>query len=78
MSKTTFTATIWEEEGIYVSKCSEIEVSSAGDTPQEALENLEEAIALWLENAKTLGILDDYFPAFNTKHKFTSQIEMDI
>jgi len=27
---------------------------------------------------KALGILDDYFPAFNTKLKFTSQIEMDI
>ncbi len=78
MSKTTFTALIWEEDGVYVSKCPEIEVASAGDTPQEALENLKEAIELWLENAKELGFLDDYSPMFSTKQKFTSQIEMDI
>ncbi|MHA1244892.1 MAG: type II toxin-antitoxin system HicB family antitoxin [Candidatus Heimdallarchaeota archaeon] len=78
MSKTTFTALIWEEDRVYVSKCPEIEVASAGDTPQEALENLKEAIELWLENAKELGFLDDYSPMFSAKQKFTSQIEMDI
>lgn len=78
MPKITFTALIWEEDGIYVSKCPEIEVASVGDSPQEALENLKEAIELWLENAKALGLLEDYFPVFSTKQKFTSQIEMDI
>ncbi|MHA1212175.1 MAG: type II toxin-antitoxin system HicB family antitoxin [Candidatus Heimdallarchaeota archaeon] len=78
MSKATFTALIWEEDGMYVSKCLEIEVASAGDSPQEALENLKEAIELWLENAKELGLLEDYSAALSTKQKFTSQIEMDI
>ena len=78
MSKTNLTALIWEEEGVFVSKCPEIEVASAGDTPQEALSNLKEAIELWLENAKELGLLDDYSQIFSTKQKFTSQIEMDI
>jgi len=78
MSKITFTALIWEEEGAYVSKCPEIGVASAGGTPQEALENLKEAIELWLENARELGFLEDYSPIFSSKQKFTSQIEMDI
>ena len=78
MSRTIFTALIWEEDEVYVSKCPEIEVSSAGDSPQEALENLKEAIELWLENAKELGFLEDYSPIFTTKQKFTSQIEIDI
>lgn len=78
MSRTTFTALIWEEDEVYVSKCPEIEVSSAGNSPQEALENLKEAIELWLENAKELGLLEDYSQIFTTKQKFTSQIEMDI
>ncbi len=78
MSKANFTVLIWEEDGIYVSKCPEIEVASAGDSPQEALENLREAIELWLENARELGLLEDYSPIFTTKQKFTSQIEMDI
>ncbi|HEY9206732.1 MAG TPA: hypothetical protein VIO58_12525 [Candidatus Methanoperedens sp.] len=38
----------------------ELEVASAGDTPQEALENLKEAVELYLENAKALGILNDF------------------
>jgi len=78
MSKITFTALIWEEEGIYVSKCPENGVASAGGTPQEALENLKEAIELWIENARELGFLEDYSPIFSSKQKFTSQIEMDI
>ena len=56
MPKATFTALIWEEDGHYVSKCPEIEVVSAGDSPQEAFENLREAIELWLENIKELGL----------------------
>ena len=78
MSKTTFTALIWEEDEVFISKCLEIEVASAGKSPQEALENLREAIELWLENAKKLGLLEDYAPILTTKQKFTSQIEMDI
>jgi predicted RNase H-like HicB family nuclease len=37
-----------------------LEVASAGDTPEEALANLKEAVELYLENAKALGILNDF------------------
>ena len=40
--------------------------------------NLEEAIDLWLANAKELGILDDFSLTLNSSLKFTSSIEMDI
>lgn len=72
------TVIIWEEEGVYVSKCPEVEVSSAGDTPQEALLNLKEAVELWIVNAKELGIIDDYYQVLSTQYKFSSSIEMDI
>jgi predicted RNase H-like HicB family nuclease len=49
------TAVIWKEEGGYVSKSPELGVAQRGDTPQEALRNLQEAVALYLENAKALG-----------------------
>ena len=78
MARTRLTVVIWEEEGVFVSKCPELEVSSAGDTPQEALVNLEEAIDLWLVNAKELGILDDFSLTLTSSLKFTSSIEMDI
>ncbi len=45
-----------EGKEVYVSKCPELGVSSCGDTPQEAEENLKEAVELYLENAKALGM----------------------
>lgn len=54
MKKFNLTATIWEE-GVYVSKCPELDVASCGDTPEEALSNLKEAVELYLDNAEELG-----------------------
>jgi len=70
------TALIWEEDGQFVSKCSELEVASWGPTPQEAKVNLKEAVELFLENAKELGILEDILPSLITENKFTSQLEV--
>ena len=53
------TATIWKEPEGYVAKCSELGVASAGDSSSEALANLKEATELYLENAKTLGMIDE-------------------
>ncbi|MHA1167133.1 MAG: type II toxin-antitoxin system HicB family antitoxin [Candidatus Hodarchaeales archaeon] len=78
MSRVKLTAVIWEEEGVFVSKCPEIEVASAGDTPQEALMNLQEAIELWITNIKELGILDEYDLVLKSPQRFTSTIEMNI
>jgi len=78
MRKFTFTALIWLEDDVYVSKCPEIEVSSVGDTPDESLINLREAIDLWLVNAEELGILEDYLPTITSSTKFTSSIEVEI
>jgi len=78
MSSYILTAIIWFEDNVYVSRCPEIEVSSCGDTPEEALANLKEAIELWIENARFLNILDDYLPNITSKTKFTSSIEIKV
>lgn len=70
-----FTAVIWKEDVGYVSKCSELGVASAGNTVEEALENLKEAIDLYLENAKELGMLDDIKQSI-TSEKLTSAISV--
>lgn len=57
MKRYQFTTLIWEEDGVYVSKCMEVELSSCGETPKEALENLREAFDLWLKNAELLGLI---------------------
>ncbi len=78
MTKVRFTATIWEEDGVFVSKCPEIDVASAGDTINEALSNLTEAIELWLVNARELGIIDDYLPMMKTSEKSIRTIEINV
>ncbi len=77
MKRYQFTTLIWEEEGVYVSKCVEIEVASCGDTPKEALDNLREAIDLWMKNAEVLGLLSDALPSITSSEKFTSTIEVE-
>ena len=74
---TTLTALVWKERDQYVSKCPELEVASCGDTIEEALENLKEAVELYLENAKELGILDDELEAVFSK-KFVTTFEVTI
>lgn len=46
----TFTATLTPEEGGYVARCMELDVTSEGDSVEEALEMLREAVALYLED----------------------------
>ena len=76
MKTYSLTSVIWQEEDIYVSKCPELGVASCGDTLEEAQENLKEAVELYLENAKELGMLDDLDLALKAHHKFSSTIEV--
>ena len=44
-----FTAVVHREEDMYVAKCPEVGTISQGKTFEEAVENLKEATALYLE-----------------------------
>ncbi len=46
-----FTSIVWKEGTYYVSQCLNVEVSSFGKTKKEALKNLNEALALYFEDA---------------------------
>ncbi len=76
MKKFNLTATIWEEEGVYVSKCPELGVASCGDTPEGALSNLKEAVELYLDNAKELGLIEEIDTVLISPHKFISTFEV--
>jgi predicted RNase H-like HicB family nuclease len=41
---------VWKEGDYYVAQCLNVDVSSFGDTRQEALGNLEEALELYFED----------------------------
>lgn len=45
------TARIWPEGNVFVSQCLEFDIASCGETPEEALANLREAIELYLESS---------------------------
>jgi len=47
-----YTAVVWRESEGYVSKCPELGVASCGDSFDEAVSNLREAVELYLQNAK--------------------------
>jgi predicted RNase H-like HicB family nuclease len=47
--KRPFAATVWREGSWYVSQCLELDLASQGETEQEALANLKEAIELHFE-----------------------------
>jgi len=52
ITKSGLHALVWKEGGWFVSKCLEVEVASQGKTKNEALENIEEALALYFEDEK--------------------------
>jgi predicted RNase H-like HicB family nuclease len=76
MKTLDYTVIVWKEKEGYVSKCPELGVASAGDSIFEATENLKEAVDLYLENAETLGLLDDVEESLITKEKYTSHVEV--
>jgi len=49
----------FEEDGVIVALCPQLQVSSFGDTLQEAETSIREAIALFFEGCKSLGTLDE-------------------
>jgi predicted RNase H-like HicB family nuclease len=47
--KRPFAATVWREGNWFVSQCLEIDLASQGETEEEALANLREALELHFE-----------------------------
>ena len=47
--KRPFAATVWREGKWYVSQCLEVDVASQGESEEEALDNLKEALELYFE-----------------------------
>ena len=59
MTKVMYRAEIFPEGDCFVGLCRELDVSSFGDTPEDAKASLQEAIEAFLEVCEYLGTLDD-------------------
>ncbi|HEV8436619.1 MAG TPA: type II toxin-antitoxin system HicB family antitoxin [Methylomirabilota bacterium] len=52
MAKNRFTAVLEKSGDVYVALCPEVDVASQGGTLEEAIANLKQAVALFLESAE--------------------------
>lgn len=59
MPKIIFRAEIFEEGNLYVSICPELNVSSFGETVEEAKDSLYEAMEAFIEECQAMGTLDE-------------------
>ena len=59
MFKIEFVGIIFKEVKTYVSYCPELDVSSCGNTIDEARKNLKIAVNLFLEETEKMGTLED-------------------
>jgi hypothetical protein len=71
-----FGATVWREGQWYISQCLEVDVASQGETEEEALANLKEALELHFEPPNFGFIANcidrDHLPAFGlTRYTIT-------
>lgn len=68
MQHISFDALVWQEGDVFVSQCLNVEVSSYGDTIEDALDSLKEAVELHLagvseeEIYKMIGARSDFSP----------------
>lgn len=53
-----FEAEVWPEGGQYVARANPFNVMSCGDTRQQALDALSEAVELFFETAQGMGTLE--------------------
>jgi predicted RNase H-like HicB family nuclease len=47
--KRSFAATVWREGGWHIAQCLEVDIASQGESEEEALANLREALELHFE-----------------------------
>jgi len=64
-----------EPEGGFSVVCTDLDVASQGETINEAMENIKDAVELYLESAEELDIMDEVFEKLGlTKEEFKKEI----
>ena len=53
----SFSGVVWKEEELYVAWCPKLDIASQGKRIEEALDNLREAIELYLEDEDVTSLM---------------------
>ena len=72
MTKRTFTARVWPENGWFIALAIEIDIASQGESEREALANLREAIELYYET------LNDYESVYSLEVDVDMNVEAGV
>ena len=72
------TAVIWPEGTRYVARCPELGVASYGRSPAAARRALREAVELWIENARELGLLAELRPTLESEERYAAPLEVAV
>lgn len=72
------TAVVWQDRQDFVSLCPELGVSSCGSNLEEAVAMLQEAVDLYLENARDLDMLDDTIESLTSARRWTTSIRVAV
>lgn len=59
MLRIDFDAIVFQEGNVYVAYSPKLDVSSCGDTVEQAKDNLKTAVRLFLEESAKMGTLED-------------------
>lgn len=63
--KISFNVQIWREGKVYIAYVPELDISSCGKTSEKARKNIDEAVDLFLEEAKKIGTLEQILKEAN-------------
>ena len=72
----SLTALIREEDGLFSSLCVELDVASCGNTEHEALENLQDAVEVYLETLRDEGLLDEALSRLGSAKEATFEVSV--
>lgn len=62
MKKSVLQNVVWKEGKYYVAQCLNIDISSFGKSKEDALNNLDEALSLYFEDAEHNNIQKVEYP----------------
>ncbi|MCY4047050.1 MAG: type II toxin-antitoxin system HicB family antitoxin [Candidatus Dadabacteria bacterium] len=57
MEQIKFDAVVWQEGDVFVSQCLDVDVASYGDTVEDALESLKEAVECHLSGVSDVDVI---------------------
>lgn len=62
----TYQSVVYQEGAYYVAQCLNVDVSSFGSSPDDALANLHEALELYFEDTSAATVSDVKTPSLHT------------